>query len=178
MWRWAFSLKIKISKHYPEAQFPLEMPPFWLHSLDVKQVPLRTVLKNSVTICLYYLSKLKNCLKCIIHFPKQVQNFCQALNKPPKICQRFLKVCQVVKFRPIWSHCRIIRLVYSVTRFGKKEKSLAIFRLLPKFWTCLGNFLKFWFWPLCLNHFFWPLCYFGYHSLFPYKRCWKFLHQF
>jgi hypothetical protein len=32
---------------YPEAQFPLEVPPLLEHSLAVKQVPLRTVLKKS-----------------------------------------------------------------------------------------------------------------------------------
>lgn len=30
---------------YPAAQFPLADPPLLVHSLDVKQVPLRTVLK-------------------------------------------------------------------------------------------------------------------------------------
>jgi len=36
---------------YPEAQFPLAVPPLFVHSLEVKQVPLRTVLRLE---CLYF----------------------------------------------------------------------------------------------------------------------------
>jgi hypothetical protein len=32
---------------YPDAQFPLAVPPLLEHSLEVKQVPFRTVLKKS-----------------------------------------------------------------------------------------------------------------------------------
>ena len=37
-----------VQKTYPAAQFPLEVPPLLAHSLAVKQVPLRTVLKKKL----------------------------------------------------------------------------------------------------------------------------------
>ena len=43
-----------LKKIYPAAQFPLVVPPLLAHSLPVKQVPLRTVLKTKQNISLSY----------------------------------------------------------------------------------------------------------------------------